>query len=76
MRFVFDLLERVFDGAKKLLAQGAVDVGEGFEIQLCRVMHGADRHCFVFGRVALVVKWGCADVPNFLDMEVPHALLM
>ena len=32
VRLVFDLLERVFDGAKKLLAQGAVDIEEGVEI--------------------------------------------
>ena len=34
VRLVFDLLERVFDGAKKLLAQGAVDVGEGVDIRV------------------------------------------
>ena len=76
MRLVFDLLEGVFDGTKKLLAQGAVDVGEGVEIQHRRVVHVADGRCFVSGRIASAVKWGCADVPTFLDMEVPRAPLM
>ena len=26
--------------------------------------------------VALVMKWGCADVPTFLAMEVPRAPLL
>ena len=46
VRLVFDLLERVFDGAKKLLLQGAFDVGEGVEIQYCCVVLVADGHFF------------------------------
>ena len=76
VRLVFDLLEHVFDGAKKFLAQGAVDIEEGVDIQLCCVVRIVDGRCFVSGRVALVVKWGCADVPTFLDMGIPRAPLM
>ena len=73
VQLVFDSLELVFDSAKKLLSQGEVDVGKVVEIQHCRVIRVADGHCFVSGRVASAVKWGCADVPTFLDMEVPRA---
>ena len=55
VRLVFDSLELVFDSAKKLLAQGAVDVGEGVEIQHCCVVRVADGPCSVSGHVAFAV---------------------
>ena len=50
MRISEDLEEHVFDGAKKLLAQSAVDVQEGVEGKRRRVVCVSDGRCFGAGR--------------------------
>ena len=50
VRLVLDLQEGVFDGAKMLLAKGAVKVVEGVERQRRCVVRVADGRCFGSGR--------------------------
>ena len=50
VRLVDDSEERVFDGAKKMLAQGAVDVRESVEGKRHRVMCVSDGRSFGAGR--------------------------
>ena len=46
VRLVEELEEHVFDGAKKLLAQGAIHVREGLEGECRRVVCVSDGRCF------------------------------